>query len=73
MSLDDNVMFVSNIRAVFLNKLYPLRVLVPFHDTSVCRDTIIIPALIKICPSLPLLALVNVGMPEGRAKIGKRH
>ena len=39
-------MFVSNIRAVYLNELYPLRVLFPFHDTNEYDDTRIVPALV---------------------------
>ena len=72
MTLDDNIMmFVSNIRAVFLNNLNVLCVLFPFRGTSEFRDIGIVMALIKICPRFPLFALVNLGMSEGRGRANK--
>ena len=41
------MMFVSNIRTVFLKKSNPLRVLFPYHDTNKHRDTGIVPAVIN--------------------------
>ena len=46
MTLDDNIMmFVSNIRELFLKKLNPLRVLFPCHNTNDYGNTVITPAL----------------------------
>lgn len=47
-TLDDNMTFVFNIRAVVLNKLNPLCdvFLFPCHDTNGHRDTGIFPALV---------------------------
>jgi hypothetical protein len=44
--LDDNIMFVSNIRAVSLKKFNMLCVLFPCHNTNEYRDTGIVPALV---------------------------
>jgi hypothetical protein len=44
-TLDDNIMFVSNIRAVFLKKLNQ-PVLFPCHDTNEYHDTGIVQALV---------------------------
>jgi hypothetical protein len=40
------MMFVSNIKAVFLKKLKPLRVLFPCNDTNEYDDTGIVLALV---------------------------
>ena len=48
MTVDDNIMmFVSNIKAVFLKKLNLLHVLFPYHDTDPYRDIGIVPALLE--------------------------
>ena len=41
------MMFDSNIRAVFLKRLTPLRVLFPCHDTNEYCDAGIVPDLLK--------------------------
>ena len=47
-TMDDNIMmFHSNIRDVFLNKLNPLCVLFPLHDTNEYCNTGIVPALVR--------------------------
>ena len=62
-TLDDNIMFVSNFRAVFLKKLNLLRDLFPCHDTNKNRDAGILPARLPIycsyswLPSLPVMAV----------------
>ena len=45
------MIFVSNIWVIFLNKLNPLGVLFPCHDTNEWLDTGIVPALVSVFPA----------------------
>lgn len=51
MTLDNNtMMFVSNIRTVFIKKLHPFHVLFPCRDTKEYGGTGVVPALVLDLP-----------------------